>query len=85
MLLGSDARPDTPGWRTDVIIVVSVNPDIPAVNMFSIPRDTWVYIPNWRYTRINLADVHGEAEQFPGGGLEEGGLAGSSSLWHELC
>jgi len=68
MLLGSDRRPDSPGWRTDVIIVVSVNPDVPAVNMFSIPRDTWVYIPNWRYTRINLADSHGEAAQFPGGG-----------------
>lgn len=68
MLLGSDRRPGTSGWRTDVIIVVSVNPEIPAVNMFSIPRDTWVYIPNWRYTRINLADSHGEAQQFPGGG-----------------
>ena len=68
VLLGSDQRPNTPGWRTDVIIVVSVNPDIPSVNMFSIPRDTWVYIPNWRYTRINLADSHGETENFPGGG-----------------
>jgi len=68
VLLGSDARPDTPGWRTDVIIVVSINPDVPSVNMFSIPRDTWVYIPNWRYTRINLADSHGQAENFPGGG-----------------
>ena len=68
VLLGSDKRPNSPGWRTDVIIVVSINPDIPAVNMFSIPRDTWVYIPNWRYTRINLADAHGEANNFPGGG-----------------
>ena len=67
-LLGSDRRPDTPGWRTDVIIVVSINPEIPSVNLFSIPRDTWVYIPNWRYTRINLADSHGEAVNFPGGG-----------------
>jgi LCP family protein required for cell wall assembly len=67
-LLGSDKRPDDGGWRTDVIIVVSVNPDIPSVNMVSIPRDTWVYIPNWRYTRINLADSHGEAVNFPGGG-----------------
>jgi LCP family protein required for cell wall assembly len=68
VLLGSDKRPDSSGWRTDVIIVVSVNPDIPSVNMYSIPRDTWVYIPNWRYTRINLADAHGEANNFPGGG-----------------
>ncbi len=68
VLLGSDQRPDTPGWRTDVIIVASIDPDIPSVNLFSIPRDTWVYIPNWRYTRINLADSHGEAVNFPGGG-----------------
>ncbi len=68
VLLGSDKRPNTPGWRTDVIIVVSINPDLPSVNMFSIPRDTWAYIPNWRYTRINLADSHGEANNFPGGG-----------------
>ena len=67
-LLGSDKRPNSEGWRTDVIIVVSINPDIPSVSMFSIPRDTWVYIPNWRYTRVNLADSHGEAVKFPGGG-----------------
>jgi LCP family protein required for cell wall assembly len=67
-LLGSDQRPDSSGWRTDVIIVVSINPDIPSVNLYSIPRDTWAYIPNWRYTRINLADSHGEAVKFPGGG-----------------
>jgi LCP family protein required for cell wall assembly len=68
VLLGSDRRPDSSGWRTDVIIVVSINPDVPSVNMYSIPRDTWVYIPNWRYTRINLADAHGETNNFPGGG-----------------
>ncbi len=68
VLLGSDQRPDGGGWRTDVIIIASVNPDIPSVSMVSIPRDTWVYIPNWRYTRINLADSHGEAVKFPGGG-----------------
>lgn len=67
-LLGSDKRPGSSGWRTDVIIVASINPDLPSVNLFSIPRDTWVYIPNWRYTRINLADAHGEANNFPGGG-----------------
>lgn len=68
VLLGSDKRPGSAGWRTDVIIVASINPEIPSVNLFSIPRDTWVYIPNWRYTRINLADAHGEASKFPGGG-----------------
>ncbi len=67
-LLGSDARPSLEGWRTDVIIIVSINPDVPSVSMFSIPRDSWVYIPNWRYTRVNLADEHGEFVKFPGGG-----------------
>ncbi len=67
-LLGSDKRPNESGWRTDVVIVVSVNPNIPTVTMWSIPRDTWLYIPNWTYNRINLADTHGEQVGYPGGG-----------------
>ena len=81
-LLGSDKRPDGGGWRTDVIIIASVNPDLPSVNMVSIPRDTWVYIPNWRYTRINLADAHGESINFPGGGPGPGGANAAIQLWH---
>jgi LCP family protein required for cell wall assembly len=66
--MGSDQRPDETSWRTDVVIVVSVNADTPSVSMLSIPRDTWLYIPNWTYQRINLADSHGEAVGYPGGG-----------------
>jgi LCP family protein required for cell wall assembly len=68
VLLGSDQRPDETSWRTDVVIVVSVNPNAPRVTMWSIPRDTWLYIPNWTYQRINLADTHGAAVRYPGGG-----------------
>jgi LCP family protein required for cell wall assembly len=68
VLLGSDQRPDESSWRTDVVIVVSVNPNLPTVTMWSIPRDTWLYIPNWTYQRINLADTHGAAVGYPGGG-----------------
>ncbi len=68
VLLGSDQRPQETFWRTDVVIVVSVNPDLPSVSMLSIPRDTWLYIPNWTYQRINLADSHGDAVSYPGGG-----------------
>jgi LCP family protein required for cell wall assembly len=68
VLLGSDQRPYETSWRTDVVIVVSVNPDLPSVSMLSIPRDTWLYIPNWTYQRINLADTHGAAVGYPGGG-----------------
>jgi LCP family protein required for cell wall assembly len=68
VLLGSDQRPFETGWRTDVIIVVSVDPDGPSVSMVSIPRDTWLYIPNWTYQRINMADSHGAEVGYPGGG-----------------
>jgi len=68
ILIGSDERPDRQGWRTDVMILVSIDPDVPSLTMLSIPRDLWVYIPNWKWTRINLADSYGERNNFPGGG-----------------
>ena len=68
VLMGSDKRPDSAGWRTDVMILVSVDPDVPSLTMLSLPRDLWVYVPNWKWTRINLADSHGEQTGFPGGG-----------------
>jgi LCP family protein required for cell wall assembly len=51
-----------------VVILVSVNPSLPTVTMWSIPRDTWLYVPNWTYQRINLADTHGASVDYPGGG-----------------
>src|SRR3972149_489997 len=68
ILMGSDRRPDRAGWRTDVLILVSIDPQIPSLTMLSIPRDLWVYVPNWQWTRVNLADGHGEQTGFPGGG-----------------
>jgi LCP family protein required for cell wall assembly len=40
LLLGSDYRPSHTGNRTDVIMVVSLNPTTGAVSVASIPRDT---------------------------------------------
>lgn len=68
VLLGSDKRPGDSQWRTDVVIVTSINPNIPSITMLSIPRDTWMYIPGWGFQRINMADVHGTLAEFPGGG-----------------
>jgi len=68
MLLGSDKRPDLNGWRTDVIIVVSINPDGPSAAMLSIPRDLYVWAPEWKMTKINTVDAHGNAVGYPGGG-----------------
>jgi LCP family protein required for cell wall assembly len=68
VLLGSDRRPGSGVWRTDSMIVVSVDPQGGLVRMISIPRDLWVYIPTHGYDRINTADIWGALKGYPGGG-----------------
>jgi LCP family protein required for cell wall assembly len=68
MLLGTDRRPPDDGWRTDTMILVSVDPEERIVSVVSIPRDLYVAIPGHGKTRLNLADNIGEAEHYPGGG-----------------
>lgn len=68
MLLGSDRRPNSTGWRTDVIIIVSINPDGPSAAMLSIPRDLFVWVPGWKMAKINTVDTHGDAVGYEGGG-----------------
>lgn len=68
VLLGSDKRPNSAGWRTDVMIVVSINPDGPSAAMLSIPRDLYVWVPDWKMAKINTVDTHGYAVGYPGGG-----------------
>jgi polyisoprenyl-teichoic acid--peptidoglycan teichoic acid transferase len=43
LLLGSDYRPAHPGNRTDVIMVVSIDPNTGTVAAASIPRDTTAF------------------------------------------
>lgn len=66
VLMGTDTTRGS--WRTDTLIIVSVDPDLPSVSMLSIPRDLYVYIPGWKMERINAADYHGERVSYPGGG-----------------
>ena len=54
-LLGIDTRPKSGGKNTDVIIIASINPDVPAITLLSIPRDTLVWIPGFRSHKINTA------------------------------
>jgi anionic cell wall polymer biosynthesis LytR-Cps2A-Psr (LCP) family protein len=63
-LLGVDSRPGKGFANTDVIIIASINPDIPSVTMLSIPRDTLVYVPGWRSNKVNTAFAHGGPELF---------------------
>jgi LCP family protein required for cell wall assembly len=68
LLLGSD-RPSTENaGLTDVIVVVSVNPDLPSVALLSIPRDFYAWIPSYGFNKINTAYSHGESSGYPGGG-----------------
>lgn len=68
VLLGTDRRPDWGDWRTDTIIVVSVNPVAQSVGMLSIPRDLWIEIPEFGVGRINTVDFIGEWKDAQGGG-----------------
>lgn len=67
VLLGSDRQPKSNAWRTDSMIVVSVDTANNVIRLLSIPRDLWVYIPGHGYNRINTADLWGEMAQ-PGTG-----------------
>ncbi|MFQ5924179.1 MAG: LCP family protein [Anaerolineales bacterium] len=59
LLLGSDERRGTGGFRTDAMMVVSIDPTEGSATLISIPRDLYVYIPGWRMDRINTAMVRG--------------------------
>ena len=67
ILLGSDKRPTGRAWRTDSMIVVSIDQTNKVVRLLSIPRDLWVYIPGHGYNRINTADLWGELARSGGG------------------
>jgi LCP family protein required for cell wall assembly len=59
MVLGSDQRVNDGGFRTDTIILVSINTTTHSVTMISFPRDLYLYIPGWTNERINTVMFHG--------------------------
>jgi LCP family protein required for cell wall assembly len=70
LILGVDRSPEgTFVGRTDTIMMLSVIPLKPDVNLLSIPRDLWVNIPNYGENRINTAHFFAEAD-LPGSGPE---------------
>lgn len=70
LLMGIDQRRGQQGyWRTDTLIVMTIDPETRTVGMISIPRDLWV--PLWGYdieNRINTAHYYGDYYNYPGGG-----------------
>ncbi|NLX11426.1 MAG: hypothetical protein GXY36_17405 [Chloroflexi bacterium] len=68
LLLGSDTTSSALG-QTDVIIVLSINKEANSAAMWHLPRDLFVYIPNYTMDRVNRAYALGEMNDYPGGGF----------------
>ncbi len=68
VVLGSDQTSVKSVGRTDVMVVVSINPEIPSVSLLSIPRDFYAWQPGLGFNKINTAFTYGEKYQYPGGG-----------------
>ncbi|MBI3943067.1 MAG: LCP family protein [Chloroflexi bacterium] len=70
LVLGLDKRDDceSPPWRSDTMILASLDSQAKTASMLSIPRDLWVDIPGYAPAKINTAHFLGEAYKYPGGG-----------------
>lgn len=58
MILGTDIEEDGIA-RSDTIIVATINPTTESMKMVSIPRDTFITLPNGRDEKINAAYATG--------------------------
>jgi LCP family protein required for cell wall assembly len=69
LLLGVDERSQETGpWRTDTMMLLTLDPVSRQAGVLSIPRDLWVPIPGHKDGRINTAHFLGELYHHPGGG-----------------
>jgi LCP family protein required for cell wall assembly len=64
---GEPTEADCP-FCTDTLILLTVDPATKTAGMLSIPRDMWVNIPGFGYSRINTAWTLGRRSKLPGGG-----------------
>lgn len=73
LLIGLDYRDWIAGEgapRSDSMILLTIDPLTKTAGMLSVPRDMWVNIPGFGYSRINTAYSSGEGSKLPGGGPE---------------
>lgn len=69
LVLGIDQRAGEEGaFRTDTMLVLTLDPVTKTGGVLSIPRDLWVPIPGYGNERINAAHVFGQRDDYPGGG-----------------
>lgn len=53
LLLGTDYRPETGTHLSDVMMVISMNPDTKSATVVSLPRDTRFELDGYRTNKIN--------------------------------
>lgn len=59
----SDVRENDESSRTDALMLATLNKDSNSVNLLSIPRDSYVYIPEVGYeSKINHAHAYGGSD-----------------------
>lgn len=66
LVMGLDRRPHESGltYRTDTMMLVSIDPQTQSIGVMSIPRDLYVDIPGYsELQRVNTALVLGELQQ----------------------
>jgi LCP family protein required for cell wall assembly len=83
LLLGIDRRGGEDwAYRTDTIMVATLDPDTRAAGILSIPRDLQLAIPGHGQDRINTANVYGSLRGNPDGGpaLLESTIEGSFGI-----
>ncbi|MDQ4076301.1 MAG: LCP family protein [Chloroflexota bacterium] len=73
LVMGIDRREGEEGpWRTDSMILISIDPESETVGMLSFPRDLLITLPDYgfgeRRDRINTAFFYGDFYDYPGGG-----------------
>ncbi|MHB8627699.1 MAG: LCP family protein [Aggregatilineales bacterium] len=69
LVMGIDQRRGEKGpFRTDTMLVLSIDPIRKTAAMLSVPRDIYMQIPGYAVDRINTAEGTGELNDYPGGG-----------------
>jgi LCP family protein required for cell wall assembly len=70
---------DDPGHQgadlTDSIMIVSIDPTTKTADLTSVPRDLYVDIPGYGYSKINAAYEDGQAEGYSSTGYSSSGMA----------
>ncbi|NTU70095.1 LCP family protein [bacterium] len=69
LLMGMGGEGHSGSYLTDTLVVVSIDPKTKDVAMLSIPRDFYIYIPKYGYSKINAAYTIGMKNNKNNGGI----------------